>query len=41
MLRRPVVAAFSLALFGIGLLSLAIMVGLQRTLGGAYLKHES
>ena len=39
-LKKPVVAAFTFALFGFGLLSLGAMFVLQRALGGAHLKTE-
>jgi len=39
-LKKPVVAAFTFALFGFGLVSLGVMVALQRAFGGAHLKSE-
>ena len=38
--KKPVVAAFTFVLFGVGLLSLGVMVALQRAFGGAHLKSE-
>jgi hypothetical protein len=39
-LRRPAVALVATALFGIGLASFAVMLGLQRVLGGATVKSD-